>query len=342
MAEVTAERWRSFVNGEPNCSVLQSAEWAGVKERFGWRARYVICDAAAAVILFRRLLRWTLGATIAYIPRGPILRRKNVYELGLFWREVEEICRRERAIFLRVEPEIEENTEEGAALLASMDAFSDAFATVQPPRTILLSVNTPETDWLSRMNQKTRYNTNFSMREEQGLTLETPDDVRTFYSLFAETGARDEFEVHSQPYYQAVYDAFRRENRAFNLVAVAEGKPIAALMLFIQGRRGYYLYGASANAERKRMPNHFLQYHAMRICAEYGCLDYDLWGIPDEDPDALEAQFRDRSDGLWGVYRFKRGYGGRTVRMLGSFDRAYAPLAYRLAALIDRLRRRRS
>ena len=176
MAEATAERWRSFVNGEPNCSVLQSAEWAGVKERFGWRARYVICDAAAAVILFRRLPRWTLGATIAYIPRGPILRRKNVYELGLFWREVDAICRRERAIFLRVEPEIEENTEEGAALMASMRAFTDAFATVQPPRTILLSVNTPETDWLSRMNQKTRYNTNFSMREEQGLTLEKPDD----------------------------------------------------------------------------------------------------------------------------------------------------------------------
>ena len=100
--------------------------------------------------------------------------------------------------------------------------------------------------------------------------------------------------------------------------------------------------GNPRGPERKRMPNHFLQYHAMRICAEYGCSDYDLWGIPDEEPAVLEAQFRDRSDGLWGVYRFKRGYGGRTVRMLGSFDRVYAPLAYRLAALIDRFRRRRS
>lgn len=343
MAEVTAERWQSFIQTEPNCSILQTAEWARVKSEFDWIPKYILTDAAAALVLFRRLPKWALGATIAYIPRGPILRKTNVYELGLFWQEVNELCRRNGAVFLRVEPEIEENTEEGVALLTSLAeaGLIDAFTTVQPPRTILLSVDGPEVDWLTRMNQKTRYNTNYSLRPEQGLTLAMPDDVGMFYHLFDQTGERDDFGVHSQEYYQVCYDEFHREHKAFNLVAMYDGEPIAALMLFIQGSRGYYLYGASANKERRRMPNHFLQYHAMRICAEYGCKDYDLWGIPDEPYETLEAQFKERSDGLWGVYRFKRGYGGRVTRMLGSFDKPYRPILYRLMAWLAKRRKER-
>ncbi|NIV29998.1 MAG: methicillin resistance protein, partial [Anaerolineae bacterium] len=53
---------------------------------------------------------------------------------------------------------------------------------------------------------------------------------------------------------------------------------------------------------------------------------YDLWGVPDEDEATLEAGFTKRNDGLWGVYRFKRGFGGRLVRTAGAWDLVYAPL----------------
>jgi peptidoglycan pentaglycine glycine transferase (the first glycine) len=46
----------------------------------------------------------------------------------------------------------------------------------------------------------------------------------------------------------------------------------------------------------------------------------------------LEANFTRRSDGLWGVYRFKRGFGGRVVRSVGAWDYVYSPLLYWLAA----------
>jgi lipid II:glycine glycyltransferase (peptidoglycan interpeptide bridge formation enzyme) len=55
--------------------------------------------------------------------------------------------------------------------------------------------------------------------------------------------------------------------------------------------------------------------------------------VPDEDEATLEAQFQDRHDGLWGVYRFKRGFGGRLVRTIGAWDLVYAPLRYRLYRL---------
>jgi peptidoglycan pentaglycine glycine transferase (the first glycine) len=44
----------------------------------------------------------------------------------------------------------------------------------------------------------------------------------------------------------------------------------------------------------------------------------------------LEAQFADRSEGLWGVYRFKRGFGGQVKRTIGVWDRVYNPFLYKL------------
>ena len=101
-------------------------------------------------------------------------------------------------------------------------------------------------------------------------------------------------------------------------------------MAFAWGCRAWYMYGASSDEHRNRMPNHLLQWEAIGWAKEKGCLTYDLWGIPDEDEEVLEREFLKRSGGLWGVYRFKRGFGGRVVRFLGAYDYIYSPLLYRL------------
>jgi lipid II:glycine glycyltransferase (peptidoglycan interpeptide bridge formation enzyme) len=74
----------------------------------------------------------------------------------------------------------------------------------------------------------------------------------------------------------------------------------------------------------------------------HGCRSYDLYGIPDAPLETLETEFLNRHDGLWGVYRFKRGFGGEVVRSMGAFDFVYKPQLYKwllyttLTRLIDR------
>jgi lipid II:glycine glycyltransferase (peptidoglycan interpeptide bridge formation enzyme) len=101
-------------------------------------------------------------------------------------------------------------------------------------------------------------------------------------------------------------------------------------MAFAQGKRAWYLYGASSNLHREVMAPYLLQWEAIRWARGRGCVEYDLWGIPDAGEDELEAHFADRQDGLWGVYRFKRGFGGRVWRSVGTWDRVYNPRLYRL------------
>jgi peptidoglycan pentaglycine glycine transferase (the first glycine) len=92
--------------------------------------------------------------------------------------------------------------------------------------------------------------------------------------------------------------------------------------------RAYYFYGASANEERERMPTYLLQWEAIRWARAHGCIEYDLWGVPDADEETLEANFTHLSEGLWGVYRFKRGFGGELRRSPGAWDRVYQPVMY--------------
>ncbi len=87
------------------------------------------------------------------------------------------------------------------------------------------------------------------------------------------------------------------------------------------------------------MPTYIVQWAAIQWAIRRSAVRYDLWGIPDADPAQLEAAFEERRDGLWGVYGFKRGFGGQIVRSVGAWDRVYNRLVY--AAYTWYVRRRR-
>jgi len=203
---------------------------------------------------------------------------------------------------------------------------------IQPPRTLVVSLLGTDDEILARMKQKTRYNIRLAKKKE--VTVRPWDDLPAFYQMMLVTGGRDRFGVHSLAYYQRAYELFHPAGMAELLVAEYGGKPLAALMVFARGRRAWYLYGASNNEERNRMPTYLLQWEAMHWAKARGCEQYDLWGVPDADEDVLEADFTGRNDGLWGVYRFKRGFGGELKRAVQALDRVYNPLLYWLYSKI--------
>ncbi len=109
------------------------------------------------------------------------------------------------------------------------------------------------------------------------------------------------------------------------LLADYQGETVAAVMVFRNGRRAWYFYGASSDRHREHMPTYLLQWEGIRWARSFGCREYDLWGVPDAEESDLETQFTHRSDGLWGVYRFKRGFGGNLKRSAGPWERIYQP-----------------
>jgi peptidoglycan pentaglycine glycine transferase (the first glycine) len=313
MPTVSLSDWNQFLSARPNAHLLQTGEWGELKSMFEWNPVRIVNGDDGVQILFRKL---PLGFTIGYIPKAnpdPSL-----------WQEIDSVCKQNRAIFLKLEPDLWNNQ----ASEISHPALHTSSHNIQPPRTILVDLTGTEDEILARMKQKTRYN--IRLAEKKGVTVRPWDDLSAFHDMMLVTGERDGFGVHSQKYYRRAYELLYPKGMCELLLAEYEGKPLAALFVACHGNRAYYLYGASTDKERNRMPTYLLQWEAMKWARARGCEEYDLWGVPDEEEGILEANFEARHDGLWGVYRFKRGFGGQLKRSAQAMDRVFNPLLYQV------------
>jgi lipid II:glycine glycyltransferase (peptidoglycan interpeptide bridge formation enzyme) len=322
----------------PRAHVLQLSAWGALKADFGWQhQRLALSDAAGRIaagaqVLFRRLpLR--LG-TVAYIPFGPLLDDEAHWPA--LWQALDGLCRRQRAAFLKVEAGFYHD--ESAPPWAAF-GLRPSPQTIQPPRSILIDLHTSEEALLARMNQGTRRKIRQALKAPLSFVQASPDQVAHFTALMAETGARNAFGVHEAAYYQRAYDLLVPQHAALLIAYHQQGQALAGVFVAQAGQTAYYLYGASSDQQRELMASYGAQWQAMLWAKARGARWYDMWGIPDEDQATLEAQFQSRSDGLWGVYGFKRGWGGKVQRSAAAWDRVYNPLFY---AAYQRLMTRRT
>jgi peptidoglycan pentaglycine glycine transferase (the first glycine) len=323
MPELTLAEWNTLLEDHPTAHLLQTGEWGELKSAFGWEPVRMQVGGMGAQILFRRL---PLGLTFAYIPKGPMIWKPTLEESRKFWSEVDSACRLRRAIFLKVE---QDGWEDGNSsnTLPSTD-FIPSPQHVQPRGTLVIDLHASEEEVFNRMKPKTRYNIRLAGRK--GVTVRASDDIGNFHTLISVTSHRGEFHVHSLEYYRRAFELFHPRGMCELFVSEYQGRTLAALMVFACKGTGYYFYGASADEERNRKPTYPLQWEAIRWAQQRGCLEYDMWGIPDEAASMDDDEAGEREDGLWGVYRFKRGFGGEVRRAVRAFDRVYNPLFYKL------------
>jgi lipid II:glycine glycyltransferase (peptidoglycan interpeptide bridge formation enzyme) len=129
--------------------------------------------------------------------------------------------------------------------------------------------------------------------------------------MYAETSLRDGFAIRNPEYYEHAWGDFLRSELAQPFIAFVEEQPIAALIVYRFGETVTFMYGMSREVHREKMPNYLLQWEAIRWAKKMGCRFYDFWGAPD---------WLDPQDPMWGVYRFKHGFGAKLVRTIGAWD----------------------
>ena len=334
MPSVSFQQFNEFINDCPQAHILQSPAWGELKSQFGWESCWVIHGKLGAQVLFQKI---RLGYQVAYLPRGPISSKGEVFghpDWTGFQKDLDILCRQRKAVFLKIEPDCWYKDDSPAC--SPPVGYQISPHSIQPPRTILISLDGTEDEILARMKSKTRYN--IRLAEKKSITIRQLDDVEPFYGLLESTSDRAAFGIHTKEYYRIAFELFQKSGECHLFLAEYEGLPLASIMVFIKGKRSWYFYGASSNQHRDRMPTYLVQWEAIRWSKERGCLNYDLWGVPDENFETLEQEFTKRNDGLWGVYRFKRGFGGELKRVCGPWDRVYHPALYFLYTLRARVK----
>ena len=300
-------RWNTILASLPYRHVLHTWEWGQFKDRWGWTPRYFLNEEhTAAALVLRRTLS-PLKLNVLYVPKGPALDYSDSALVDQVLGDLVAIARRNRAIFIKIDPDL--NQSDRSILLDRGWRYS--VEQIQFRNTMLIDLTRGEDELLAAMKPKTRYNVRLA--QKKGVAIRSGDlgDLDLLYRLYTETAQRDAFIIRPIDYYRDAWGSFIQAGLAHPLIAAVDGQAVAGLILFRFADRAWYMYGMSSHLHRDKMPNHLLQWEAMRWAKVQGCTVYDLWGAPDE---------LNESDSMWGVYKFKDGLGADFAPHAGAHD----------------------
>lgn len=331
--------------------VQQTSFWSKVKERLGLvssayefkvRNRDIYegvggfsCTNADFILFFQYLNQEDY---LAYVPYGPEVEPSENNQ-GAFLEELSEILKSylpKNCIALRYDLNWESHwckeedfDEDGTWIGLPKSEFQEiklnygtcnrnlrkANTNILPANTIVLDLTQKESDLLQRMKPKTRYNIKLALRKGVEVRSMGIERLKIWYDLYHETALRNGLFINDYLYFETMFaskmEGEDNEVKVQLLVAYYDGIPLSAMFLVLSSYRATYLYGASSSQMRNVMSTYALQWKAIQIAKANNCFEYDMFGIaPSPNP----------SHPMYGLYKFKQGFGGEIYHQLGCWD----------------------
>lgn len=332
------QQWDDFLSSQPRGHLLQSYAWGELNKYLGGRiyrlaaledGRLVgaMLLSVAPVPLPGFHLKWL------YSVRGPTIARRDERILALLIDQAHAIARKEHAVVLRLEPNIADDdpAEDAWIDLYHKLGFRTNPISVHGRRSWVLDISPPADKLLASFKMTWRQNVRSAERKGVIIREATSDaDFDAYYALLKITSERDAFFIHDQDYHKEILRHFASKGDAVLYLAEHEGEVIAAKMLIRMGEWCWDMFGATSNNKRNLKPAYLLQYRCFLWAKEHGCRYFDFRTIPE----ILEP-----GEEMWGVYEYKKGFGGFSRLNMPTQDYVYRPLVYTLWSKLVEYRR---
>jgi lipid II:glycine glycyltransferase (peptidoglycan interpeptide bridge formation enzyme) len=246
--------------------------------------------------------------------------------------ELHRVARRHRAIFLKIEPPILDDPAISQRLQGYR--FRPSHYTNHPRATLILDLTRDLEDIQKQMRKKTRQYIRRAAREGVTVRIGRSGDLPTFCDLMQATGRERQFASRSRDYYTHEWQIFADVKQAVLLMAFYQDQLLAVRSVYRFENHAAEFHAGSSGELAGLRPNYLLMWEAIKWAKAQGCHTYDLWGIPYESGRAMcegkDLGVLDRTDGMWGVHRFKSGFCKNAVVYAGAHDRVYRWLPYAL------------
>jgi peptidoglycan pentaglycine glycine transferase (the first glycine) len=316
--------WDDVAVRSPGGHVLQSSAWADIREAQGWRAEFhrIGEPLPVALVLWRPL---PAGLCIGYIPRGPVVRDNSQLPDALG--AIARLARERRAIFVKLDPELDPATAEQPLRQAGFRRAAD----IQPVlATLELDLAAEEDALMAALEKDTRWGVR--QAEKRGVTIRDADgdaDLRTLYDLYAETGRRASFITRTWDYYRRMWGTLVAAGYAKVRLAERDGAAVAGALVWRCGDREVYQSAATNEAGRSAYAAYGLLWRCIIEARRTGARRFDFGGIP--------VDVTRKDDPMYGPYQFKKGFGGTPRRFVGAHDAVPRELVYRAYATLEPL-----
>ncbi len=340
------EQWDSFLTSQPRGHLLQSYEWGELNKYLGGRIyRLGALDhgdngrmvGAMMLTVAQVPLPSSLPVRFEwlYCTRGPTVEQPDSPALAALIERAHAIARKEHAVVLRLEPNIADDDPNMDAWIAAYHGlgFSINPIAVHGRRSWVLDIRPSAEQLLADFKMTWRQNVRSA--ERKGVIIrevESEADFDAYYNLLKITSERDAFFIHGKDYHKEILREFKSKGDAVLYLAEHEGEAIAAKMLIRFGDWCWDMFGATSNNKRNLKPAYLLQYRCIQWAQARGCSYFDFRTIPE----ILEP-----GEEMWGVYEYKKGFGGFSRLNIPTQDYVYRPLIYNAWRRFVEMRRTR-
>lgn len=189
------------------------------------------------------------------------------------------------------------------------EIFNDLFKASEKCATFIIDLCRKEEDIFKTFEKRTRYSIRKAQKAgldikilegESGLSL-LPDYCLLQNRMYAhKRGSYSDIYAKSEEHLRSI---LLSKEKAYIAMAYFEGQPVAANIMVSHKRAVYAYLGASDNMlNRTTNASTLLESESLLYFKHKGYASYDLGGVPVQVPNS--------SDNLYGVYLYKRGFGG--------------------------------
>lgn len=203
---------------------------------------------------------------------------------------------------------------------------------MQPTDTVIVDLTQSPKALLSAMKPKTRYNIRLARRRGVKVTAQGSSALDRWYSIYESTTQRKCIVREKPIYFSSLLDISEHPEKRglpgegdIKVFMAHHGDDyLGGIIVARFGDKAYYLYGATAEIKRHLMASYALQWEAICWARNEGAKTYDFFGIPPAD---------DPGHPMYGLYRFKTGFGGEIHHYRGCWDYPYDEELYNAAVL---------
>ncbi len=312
----TLQEYEAFVQSHPKGNFAQSYLWSKQKPMWVWKAVAVRDEhgriKGSLAVMIRKMP--LVGRTLMYGCRGPVCDLDDRETFAQLLEGAKALAKEYKSYVIKLDPDVPSSNTAFADLLHSFGFQSKEggknFEAIQPKYVFRLNVaGKTEEEIQAGFHQKWRYNIRVAQKKGVEVRICGKEMIPAFADLMLTTGVRDGFVTRQPSYFSAMLDNLGEHARLY--MAFHEGLPIAGALAIHYGDKVWYLYGASSNEHRNLMPNYLLQWRMIQWALETGCRIYDFRGVSGD---------LSEDNPLYGLYRFKKGFGGDFTEFVGEMD----------------------
>lgn len=251
---------------------------------------------------------------IGYLPRS-VFPSKEILEF------IYDYGKRNNIIFIKIEPYVLKSDFSSFELGSNLNLkIKKSKHPLFPSWTQILDITKNEEELLKNFHPKTRYN--IKLAEKKGVSVKemtNKEGFKIFTTLYFQTCKRQNYFGHDLKYHQIVFNNLK-EKIAHILIAFYKNEPLSAFQIWVFKDIAYYVYGGSSEKYRNFMAGNLLMWSAIKFAKKKGVKKFDMWGsLPPQYP---------KNHPWAGFTRFKEGYRGKFIEMIGSFDLIINPVFY--------------